>query len=264
MSVLEEILDSKKTRLALLKKQTSPAELRARATGVRSDSEPHRLFTALSHNERINIIAEIKRASPSKGVIRGDIDPARLARVYEASGAIAISILTEEDHFDGSLDDLRTVRKAVKLPLLRKDFIFDEYQVYESAAAGADALLLVTAALDDEALLRLRRVAEDEFEMDALVEAHTAAELHRAAACGARIIGVNNRDLRTFQVSLETSVQLAPIAPNGAVLISESGIESGDEIRRLRGLGYQGFLVGESLMRADDAGKALRVLISGI
>ena len=263
MNILEQILESKKSRLALSKRQTPPAELRARAIDVQTEREPHRLRAALSHNERINVIAEIKRASPSKGVIRGNIDSAMLARAYEAGGAAAISILTEVDYFYGSLDDLRSVRQSVRLPLLRKDFIFDEYQVYESAAAGADALLLITAALEDGLLAQLRQMTEDELRMDALVEVHTVEELNRAAKCGARIIGVNNRDLRTFEVSLETSLQLAPIAPAHAVLISESGIESGEHIRRLRGFGYHGFLVGESLMRASDPEEALRALISG-
>jgi indole-3-glycerol phosphate synthase len=174
---------------------------------------------------------------------------------------VAVSVLTEEDYFGGSLDDLRAVRKTVSVPILRKDFVFDEYQVYESAAAGADAVLLIVAALDDEPLVRLRRITEDELGMDSVVEVHTAGEMTRAAACGAQAIGVNNRDLRTFTVSLETSVQLAPIAPTGSVLISESGIESADDIRRLRSVGYRAFLIGESLMRADDPESALRAYL---
>ncbi|HVS21448.1 MAG TPA: indole-3-glycerol phosphate synthase TrpC, partial [Pyrinomonadaceae bacterium] len=251
------IIELKKIRLAKSKQETPLAEMRARATDVRSKSQTHRLLAALS-KDGVNIIAEIKRASPSKGLIRGDIDAATVARAYEAGGAAAISILTEEDHFQGSLDDLRVVRHAVNLPLLRKDFIFDEYQVYESAAAGADALLLITAALDDGTLARLRRITEDELGMNALVEVHSADEMKRAVKFGARIIGVNNRGLRTFTVSLETSVQLAPIAPNEIALISESGIESAEDIHRLRMLGYRGFLIGESLMRADDPEIALR------
>lgn len=264
MNILEEILESQRSRLALSKKQTPPAELRARALNIQTEREPHRLRTALSNNQQVNVIAEIKRASPSKGVIRSDIDSATVARAYEAGGAAAISILTEVDYFNGSLDDLRTVRQSVSLPLLRKDFIFDEYQVYESAAAGADALLLIMAALEDDLLDRLRQTTEDELSMDALIEVHTLEELNRAAKCGARMIGINNRDLRTFEVSLETSLQLAPFAPGDAVLISESGIESAEHIRRLRGFGYQGFLVGESLMRAEDPEEALRLLISGV
>jgi indole-3-glycerol phosphate synthase len=168
--------------------------------------------------------------------------------------------LTEEDYFDGSLADLRAVKSAVKRPVLRKDFIFEEYQVYESAAAGADAILLIVAALDDETLLRLRRLAEDELQMDALVEVHTSDELRRAAASCATLIGVNNRDLRTFNVSLETSVELAREAPRGALLISESGLHSSSDLQRLRDAGYHGFLIGETLMRAEDPTDMLRNL----
>jgi indole-3-glycerol phosphate synthase len=169
-------------------------------------------------------------------------------------------VLTEEDYFAGSLEDLRAVRATVKLPVLRKDFVFDEYQVYESAAVGADAILLIVAALDDEALARLRKVAEDELQMDALVEVHTGDEMKRAAAAGATLIGVNNRDLRTFEVSLETSVSLARSAPADALLVSESGLHSSSDLQRLREAGYHGFLIGETLMRADDPAAALRNL----
>ena len=167
-------------------------------------------------------------------------------------------MLTEEDYFDGSLDDLRAVRQATSLPIVRKDFVFEEYQVYESAAAGAGALLLIVAALDDATLIRLRQVAEDELGMDALVEVHTSEEMDRARSSGAKLIGVNNRNLGTFEVSLETSVKLAPFAGNDALLISESGIESADDVRRLYDLGFRGCLIGESLMRADDPGEALK------
>lgn len=264
MDRLTEIIEVKRKRL-FESKRVVPLELvRAQAINVRSNSRSHRLAAALTHNGRTNIIAEIKRASPSKGVIRADIDPERLSRAYQAGGAAAVSVLTEEDHFCGSLDDLRSVRQAVTLPLLCKDFIFDEYQVYECAAAGADALLLITAALDDEALLRLRRIAEDELGLDALIEVHTLDEMNRAATCEAKIIGVNNRDLRSFEVSLKTSAQLAPFAPNGAVLVSESGIETRDDIQQLRAFGYRGFLIGEHLMRADDPEARLRTLVSSV
>jgi indole-3-glycerol phosphate synthase len=206
----------------------------------------------------INVIAEFKRRSPSKGMIREGADPIEIARAYQAGGAVAMSVLTEEDYFAGSLEDLRQVKATVDLPVLRKDFIVDEYQVYESAAAGADALLLIVAALDDELLLRLRRLAEDELQMDALVEVHTSEEMRRAAACGAKLIGVNNRDLRTFEVSLETSLSLAREAPSEALLISESGLKTSDDLQRLRDAGYRGFLIGETLMRADDPAAALR------
>ncbi len=165
-------------------------------------------------------------------------------------------MLTEEDRFSGSLDDLRSVREVVLIPVLRKDFIIDEYQVYETAAAGADALLLIVAALDDETLAQLLRLTE-ELKMDALVEVHTKEELDRAVAIGAKLLGVNNRDLRTFHVSTETSMELARHAPADAVLVSESGL-SPEEVRRLRSVGYKGFLVGEALMRATEPEIELR------
>jgi indole-3-glycerol phosphate synthase len=261
MNLLSEIVSSKRRRVDQVKKLVPLEQMRALASEAREDAQTHALRKALSDKSKINIIAEFKRRSPSKGEIRRDADPSIIARAYESGGASAVSVLTEEDYFGGSLDDLRAVRKTISLPILRKDFIFDEYQAYESAAAGADAVLLIGAALDDETLVRLRRIAEDELGMDALVEVHTAEEMKRAAACGARIIGVNNRDLQTFTVSLDTSIQLAPMAPKGSVLISESGIESAGDIRRLRSAGYRAFLIGEGLMRADDPGEALRVVL---
>jgi indole-3-glycerol phosphate synthase len=258
MDFLSTIINQKRQRVETAKSSVSPEVVKLMAQQARAVVPHHALVDALSDGKRINVIAEFKRRSPSRGEIRSSADPASMARAYETAGAAAVSILTEEDYFDGSLDDLRAVRQAISLPVLRKDFIFEEYQVYESAAAGADALLLIVAALDDERLVRLRRIAEDELGMDALIEVHTSEEMDRALSSGAKLIGVNNRDLATFEVSLETSVQLAAPAPSGAVLISESGIESGDDIRRLRALGYRGFLIGESLMRADDPKGALR------
>ena len=242
----------------MAKNSVSPEVIRLMARNARDVARPRALVNALSDEDRINIIAEFKRKSPSKGEIRSGADPASMARAYETAGAAAVSVLTEEDYFDGSLDDLRAVRQAISLPVVRKDFIFEEYQVYESAAAGADALLLIVAALDDETLARLRRITEDELRMDALVEVHTREEMDRAVKSGTKIIGVNNRNLDTFEVSLETSVQLAPIAADNNLLVSESGIESAADIRRLYDLGYRGFLIGESLMRADDPQRVLR------
>jgi len=172
-------------------------------------------------------------------------------------------VLTEEVFFDGSLDDLRAVREVVSIPVLRKDFIVDEYQVYESAAAGADALLLIVAALDDETLARLLRLTEAELGMDALVEVHTKEEMDRAVANGAALIGVNNRDLRTFNVSTDTSARLAGFAPAHAVLVSESGLNP-DEVDELRAVGYKGFLVGEALMRAADPIRELRLFRNSV
>ena len=233
------------------------ARKRERVREAKSRGRPHAFRRALQ-GDGINVIAEFKRRSPSKGMIREGADPIEIARAYQAGGAVAMSVLTEEDYFAGSLEDLRQVKATVDLPVLRKDFIVDEYQVYESAAAGADAILLIVGALDDELLLRLRRLAEDELQMDALVEVHTSEEMRRAAACGAKLIGVNNRDLRTFEVSLETSLSLAREAPSDALLISESGLKTSDDLQRLRDAGYRGFLIGETLMRTDDPAAALR------
>jgi indole-3-glycerol phosphate synthase len=260
MNFLADIIERKRLSLAHAKEARGVDQLRALALATRRAAEPHRLRRAL-RREGLHIIAEVKRASPSKGLIRAGVEPSEIALAYEAGGAAAISVLTEEERFQGSLDDLREVRAAVSLPLLRKDFIFDEFQLYEAAEAGADALLLIVAALDDETLERLRRVTEDELKMDALVEVHMSAELGRALACGAGLLGVNNRDLQTFEVSLDVSAQLAQLMPQGSIRISESGLRTGADINRLRSLGYQGFLIGESLMRAPDPGQALRELL---
>ena len=261
MDFLSEIMALKKERLEETKRERRAGELLAQAEDVRRSLEPHALRRALGNRERVNVIAEFKRASPSKGVICADAVPARMALSYEAGGAAAISVLTEEDRFQGSLGDLRAVRAAVKIPVLRKDFIFDEYQIYESAAAGADALLLIAAALDDERLAHLRRITEDALKMDALVEVHTEDEMRRAVAAGATLIGVNNRDLRSFAVSLDVSINLARDVPAGVTLVAESGLRSSDDLRRLRALGYRGFLIGETLMRASEPELALQELL---
>lgn len=260
MSVLAKIIEQKRARVLAAKEVVSLEQLRRHAAEVRCKATPHALIDAL-RSDAINIIAEFKRRSPSKGMIRADATPVEIAQSYEAGGAAAISVLTEEDYFAGSLDDLRKVKAAVKSPVLRKDFVFDEYQVYESAAAGADAILLIVAALDDGLLLRLRRLAEDELGMDALIEVHTRDELKRATDCGVRLVGVNNRDLRTFAVSVETSISLASRMPGNAVSISESGLRNSGDLRRLRECGYRGFLIGETLMRTDHPEETLRALL---
>lgn len=259
MDILSEIMASKRSRLETSKRALPVEELRARALSARATARPHALRNALTSNS-INIIAEFKRRSPSKGTIRENADAGTLARSYESAGAAAISVLTEENYFAGSLADLLAVRAQSAIPLLRKDFVFDEWQVHESAAAGADALLLIVAALDDETLARLLRLTEKELGMDALVEVHTREEMERAVAHGATLIGVNNRDLRTFDVSTDTSLQLARFAPAGAVLVSESGLTP-DELPKLRAAGYSGFLIGETLMRAADPARQLRMFM---
>ncbi len=260
---LRRIVARKLDRLARDSAARPLADMRADALRVRGSAttRAHALRAALADSTGLHVIAEIKRASPSLGDIRPDLMPAEVARAYERGGAAAISVLTEEEHFHGSLEDLRSVRAAVVLPVLRKDFLVDEWQLYEAAAAGADALLLIVAALNDETLARLMRVTENELSMDALVEVHTPDELRRAEACGATIIGVNNRDLHSFNVSLDTSVALAAQATPGKLLVSESGLRTRADLERLHVLGYRGFLIGETLMRADDPGRALHKLI---
>lgn len=253
--ILDRIVDAKVIRLEEAKRRVPLARL-AKTTNRGTTS----LVAALTRSG-INIIAEIKQRSPSKGIIREDFDPVRIAETYANGGAAALSVLCEEDFFGGSLDHLEAIRHRVALPLLRKDFIFDEYQIYESASAGADGVLLIVAILGDELLARLIVLAR-ELGLQALVEVHSADEMNRAARAGAFMIGVNNRDLTTFNVDLETSVRLVAQAPKAAILVSESGIHGGQDIRRLKSAGFNGFLVGEHLMRASNPGDALAQLIS--
>ena len=206
------------------------------------------------------IIAEIKRASPSAGVIRDDFDPVKIAEEYQGAGAAALSVITEVQHFRGGLENLSRIRWSNRLPLLRKDFIVDSYQVVEARHAGADAVLLIAALLDPADLKGLRIEAE-RLGMDALVEVHNEAELDRALESGATLIGVNNRNLRTFEVSLDVSINLARKMPKDVLAVSESGIHSAEDVQRLAGAGYRGFLVGEHLMRAQSPGNALKQLI---
>jgi len=206
------------------------------------------------------VIAEIKRASPSAGLICRDFDPRKIAREYQKSGAAALSVITEVQHFQGGLEILATVRWSNPLPLLRKDFIIDPYQILEARHAGADAVLLIAALLDPAALKSLRTEAE-RYGMEALVEVHNEAELENALESGATLIGVNCRDLRTFEVSLDVALNLARKLPQSVMPVAESGIKTADDLRRLAGAGYRGFLVGEQLMRASSPGKELAELI---
>jgi indole-3-glycerol phosphate synthase/phosphoribosylanthranilate isomerase len=261
MDFLSEIIGVKSQRVAAAKASCPLDRMRELAHRVRREKRGHALLESLRGYRGANIIAEFKRRSPSKGKINSKADPATLAQIYQSAGAAAVSCLTEEDYFDGSLDDLRRIREAIRLPLLRKDFILDEYQVYESAFVGADAILLIVAALDDPTLAKLRAIAEEELGMDALVEVHTDNEFDRALKCGARLIGVNNRDLRTFNVSIDTSKSLARLARRNTILVSESGLTP-EVVRELGPIGYHAFLVGETLMRANDPGVALREFVN--
>ena len=209
----------------------------------------------------VQVIAECKRRSPSRGVLRSDYDPAAIAKAYAEAGAAAISVLTEPSFFDGSLDDLRSVRAAVTLPILRKDFIVTDYQVVEARAAGADAVLLIVAALGDVDLRRLLSTSAS-CELAALVEVHTAEELLRALGAGATIVGVNSRDLRTLTVDTSVFDKLIYGVPGGVTAVAESGLASGAEMGRLRNRGFDAFLIGERFMSAPDPGAALRDLIA--
>lgn len=207
------------------------------------------------------VIAELKKASPSRGVIRSDFDPAGLASELEGAGAAALSVLTDEEFFQGSLNNLRVASSSTGLPCLRKDFIVDEFQLVEARANGADAVLLIVAALSQQELVSLVKRAT-ELQLDVLCEVHDEEELGRAVEAGCDLIGVNSRDLRTFKVDLETAFRVAQMLPFGVLAVAESGIETGADIARLRSAGYDAFLIGESLMKAPSPGEALRKLLS--
>jgi indole-3-glycerol phosphate synthase len=224
-------------------------------------SHERRDFAAALRGKRPAIISEIKKASPSRGVLAEDFRPAELAASYEKGGAAALSVLTDRDFFQGSIDDLQAARAACRLPVIRKDFTIADYHVLEAAAAGADAILLIAAILDPAQLRGFREMAR-EFAMAALVEVHDERELERALHSGAEIIGVNNRDLRTFRVSLDTSVNLAKLIPASITKVSESGIFSAGDVHHLMDAGFDAFLVGEHLMKSGDAARALRELVA--
>ncbi len=255
--ILDEIVAHKKEELAGTKRRTPLADVKARAR----DAGPVRGFgAALATGGGIRLIAEVKKASPSKGVIRQDFDPLAIAEVYASSGASCLSVLTEAKYFQGDLAYLGAIRRSVGLPLLRKDFIVDEYQVVEARAAGADAILLIAACLEHRQLEDYLGAAAD-LGLDVLVESHTGKELDRSLRAGARIVGINNRDLATFRVSLQTTFDLLRDIPEERTVVSESGIGTRDDVARLERAGVDAVLVGESLMREKDIGKKVRELL---
>jgi indole-3-glycerol phosphate synthase len=257
MTILDEILARKAEEVREGRSRVSPAEMAARAEAA----GPVRGFrAALAAARGPAVIAEIKRRSPSKGEIRPDFDPTACARAYEAGGATALSVLTDAEYFGGCLADLEAARAAVDLPVIRKDFVVDTYQVDEARAHGADAVLLIVAALAPAALRALHEHACGR-DLDVLVEVHDEAELEIAVALGADLLGVNNRNLRTFETDLSATERLAPQVPPEALLVAESGIRDADDLRRLAGAGARAFLVGESLMREHDVEAALRRLL---
>ncbi|MEJ2006615.1 MAG: indole-3-glycerol phosphate synthase TrpC [Acidobacteriota bacterium] len=254
--VLRTIIAARRRRIAELR-GTTPLETLRQAAELRSD---FRDFAQAISGEVLSVIAELKRASPSRGVLRPEYHPQEIAESYQQAGASALSVLTEEQFFQGSLNDLKTVREVVQIPVLRKDFIVDEYQVYEAVAAGADALLLIVAALEDEDLKDLIELS-GRLHVTPLVEVHTAEELERAVAAGARILGINNRNLNTLEVSLETSFRLREMIPSSCLAVSESGIKTGSDLERLAKAGFNAVLIGEHLMLADDPGAELSRLL---
>jgi len=255
--ILDDIIVNKKEELAATKRRSSLSDIKARA----AHTGPTRGFgKALSKGMGIHLIAEVKKASPSKGVIREDFEPVKIARIYEESGASCLSVLTEKKFFQGELEYLGMIRKAVGLPLLRKDFIIDEYQIFEAKATGADAMLLIAACLEKQQIVDFLGIADGQG-LDVLVESHTYKELDRSLLAGAMIVGVNNRDLATFNVSLQTTLDLLKDIPDDRIVVSESGIKTRDDVIMLEKAGLDAILVGESLMREKDIGKKTKELL---
>ena len=255
-TILDRIVEA---RLASIERGKRRVPLPVLKMAVKKADRP-RDFAAALAREGINIIAELKKASPSRGVLRQDFEPVALATSLAGAGAAAFSVLTEEEFFQGSLEHLRKAHKAVALPLLRKDFIVDSWQVWEARAAEADAFLLIVSILNDAQLRELLALGH-ELGMSALVEIHTREELTRAVEAGARIIGVNNRDLRTFDVRVETSLELIAAIPDDCIAVGESGLRTRADLERLRAAGFDAFLIGEQLMQAPDPAAALRELL---
>jgi len=259
--LLEAIVAATRARVDAAMSREPRAALERRAAARTPDATA--FADRLARAGSVNVIAECKRRSPSRGVLRAAYAPVMIAAGYERAGAAAISVLTEPGFFDGSLAHLEAVRAAVTIPLLRKDFIVDEYQLLEARAAGADAILLIVAALNDEELTRLSTAAAD-LQLAALVEVHDAAECRRALAAGAQIIGVNNRNLRTLQVDLEASKEVAALLPAQVTGISESGLKTSADLQAMTALGYKAFLMGERFMIEPDPGAALADLLGSL
>jgi len=252
---LDRIVPAVVRRLEERKRRRPQAELEAMTAPDRGGS-----FAAALREPGVSLIAEVKRSSPSKGPIRPGLEVGRLVEAYERSGARAVSVLTEEDYFGGSLEDLRAAAAGTRLPLLRKDFIVDPYQIHEARVYGASAVLLIAALLDDTRLEELAGLA-GRLGLDVLLEVHDEAELARALTADGAIVGINNRDLRTFEVSLETTVRLAGLVPPGRLLVGESGIRDHDHVARLASSGVDGVLVGESILVSADVGEAIAALM---
>ncbi|HEX5093277.1 MAG TPA: indole-3-glycerol phosphate synthase TrpC [Burkholderiales bacterium] len=257
--ILQRILATKREEIAAAKAATPAAEIERRARASPAPRDFEGALRAAIAAGRAGVIAEVKRASPSKGLLRRDFDPASIARSYEKGGASCLSVLTDRQYFQGDAAHLAAARGACALPVLRKDFVIEPYQVFESRAWGADCILLIAAALEEAAMQALEAVAHG-LGMAVLVEVHDARELEAALRLRTRLIGINNRDLRTFETRLERTLELAPRVPAERLVVTESGIASREDVQRLRGRGIGAFLVGEAFMRADDPGAALSSL----
>jgi indole-3-glycerol phosphate synthase len=255
--ILDRIIKNKKIEVERAKRAYSLEFIHSQIEKVKP---PRDFLKAIEPDGRVKIIAEIKHASPSKGVFREDFNPTQIARSYSEGGASAISVLTDMEFFKGDLTHLRDVRNTVEIPLLRKDFIIDPYQVYEARLYGADAVLLIASALGTEIITQLLKLTHS-LGMNAIVEVHDEEELEKALLAGSRIIGINNRDLKTFSVSLDTSIRLSKLIPKEKIVIAESGISSSEDIKRLGGEGIEVFLIGETLMKASNPGEELRKLL---
>ena len=260
--ILDEIIKRRKIQLEREMHECSLSEIKKRADMQLCDRMPLPLDEVLK-KDRLSCICEVKKASPSRGIIREDFRPVEIAKEYEAAGADAISCLTEEHFFHGSSKYLADIRKEVKIPILRKDFIFDEYQVYEAAAIGADAILLIMSVLGLRHYVSLYKLAEN-LGLSVLVEVHNTEEIKKAAVAEPKIIGVNNRDLTTFEVDLYTVQKLKPFISNDAVFVSESGIKTNSDMKMVHSLGADAVLIGETLMRSDNITDELHKLREGV
>ncbi|MEK7769879.1 MAG: indole-3-glycerol phosphate synthase TrpC [candidate division NC10 bacterium] len=258
MGVLDEIVSHKRAEVAG-RRAARPVSLLESACRSLAPAKDFEAALRPGPGERVRLIAEVKRASPSRGVLNAGLDPAAQGRSYAAAGAAALSVLTDEKYFHGTLDDLEAVRAAVSLPVLRKEFIVDEYQLWESRAAGADAVLLIVAAVGAGTLRDLFQAAKG-VGLGTLVEAHTAREVEEALALGAQVVGINNRDLQTLETSLSPSLALLPLVPPGHVAVSESGIFTREDVERVVAAGAHAVLVGEALVRAADVAAKVREL----
>lgn len=256
-TILDRIVDARRVSIAHRKRVLPEVALKI---AVEKKAPPARDFAGALSRDGLNVIAELKKASPSLGVIREEYSPAALAEQLQQAGAAALSVLTEEDFFSGSLADLKEARNVAQIPVLRKDFIVDPWQVWEARAAGADSFLLIAAVLSDADLTELLQLARS-LQMEPLVEVHSREELDRVLRAGARVVGVNNRDLRNFQVRLETSLELIEAIPENCVAVSESGLRAHDDLVRLRGAGFDAFLIGEHLMKSPDPAASLRAFL---